>query len=136
MVGSLTIVISAMGLIWILGGSHEVLLSIAPKSVTTPIAIGIAEKIGGLPSLAAVLVILTGIIGAMAAPKLLQLMRINDDSIKGFAIGVAAHGIGTARALQISDMAGAFAGLAMGLNGLLTVTFRIKWRISSELLVL
>ena len=118
--GSLTAILSAMTLTWLLGGSHKTLLSMAPKSVTTPVAMGIAEKIGGLPSLTAVLVIMTGVIGAVSAPALLHLLRIRDDGVKGFAIGVASHGIGTARALQISELAGAFSGLAMGLNALLT----------------
>ena len=119
--GSLTAIVSAMGIAWLLGGSPKTLLSLAPKSVTTPVAMGIAEKIGGLPSLTAVMVIVTGVIGAVAAPALLKGLRIQDDAVKGFAIGVAAHGIGTARAFQISTLAGAFAGLAIGLNALLTV---------------
>jgi predicted murein hydrolase (TIGR00659 family) len=94
--------------------------SLIPRSVTTPIAMGIAEQIGGLPSLTAVLVILTGMIGALAAQGLLALLRIRDDSVCGFAIGMAAHGIGTARAFQLSQEAGAFSGLAMGLNGATT----------------
>ena len=118
--GSLTAILSAMGIAWLLGGSRQTLLSLAPKSVTTPVAMGIAEKIGGLPSLTAVMVIVTGVIGAVAAPALLKALRIQDDAVKGFAIGVAAHGIGTARAFQISSLAGAFAGLAIGLNALLT----------------
>ena len=118
--GSLTAILSAMGIAWLLGGSPQTLLSLAPKSVTTPVAMGIAEKIGGLPPLTAVLVIVTGVIGAVAAPAVLKGLRIRDDAIKGFAIGVAAHGIGTARAFQISSLAGAFAGLAIGLNALLT----------------
>ncbi len=118
--GSLTAILSAIGLAALLGASPRTLLSLAPKSVTTPVAMGIAEKIGGLPSLTAVLVILTGVIGAVAAPALLRGLRIHDDAIKGLAIGVAAHGIGTARAFQISTLAGAFAGLASGLNALLT----------------
>ena len=117
--GSLTAILSAMGIAWLLGGSPQTLLSLAPKSVTTPVAMGIAEKIGGLPPLTAVLVIVTGVIGAVAAPAVLKGLRIRDDAIKGFAIGVAAHGIGTARAFQISSLAGAFAGLAIGLNALL-----------------
>jgi predicted murein hydrolase (TIGR00659 family) len=121
LVGSLTAIVSAMGLAWLLGGSPRTLLSLVPKSVTTPVAMGIAEKIGGIPSLTAVIVILTGVVGAVAAPALLDWLRIRDDAVKGFAIGIAAHGIGTARALQISSMAGAFAGLAIGLNALLTV---------------
>jgi putative effector of murein hydrolase len=81
---------------------------------------GISERLGGLPSLTAVLVILTGIIGAILGPTILKLIRINDDRAMGFAIGVASHGIGTARALQINEVAGAFSGLAIGLNGLAT----------------
>lgn len=118
--GSLTAILSAMAIAWLLGGSPQTLLSLVPKSVTTPVAMGIAEKIGGLPSLTAVMVILTGVIGAVAAPALLKGLRIHDDAVKGFAIGVAAHGIGTARAFQISGLAGAFAGLAIGLNAVLT----------------
>ncbi len=118
--GSTTAILSAIGLAWLLRGSPQIVLSLAPKSVTTPVAMGIAEKIGGLPSLTAVLVILTGVLGAVVAPTLLNWLSIRDDAIKGFAIGVAAHGIGTARAFQISTLAGAFAGLAIGLNALLT----------------
>lgn len=128
--GSLTAMLSAMGIAWLLGGSPRTLLSLAPKSVTTPVAMGIAEKIGGLPSLTAVLVILTGVVGAVAAPALLEGLRIRDDAVKGFAIGVAAHGIGTARAFQISSLAGAFAGLAIGLNALLTTLLApliVRW---------
>lgn len=118
--GSLTASVSAIGLAWLLEGSPRTLLSLVPKSVTTPVAMGIAEKIGGIPSLTAVMVILTGVVGAVAAPALLDALRIRDDAVKGFAMGIAAHGIGTARALQISSLAGAFAGLAIGLNALLT----------------
>lgn len=118
--GSLTATVSAVGIAWALGASERTLLSLAPKSVTTPIAMGIAERLGGLPSLTAVLVILTGILGAMLATVTLNLLRIRDWSARGLAIGVAAHGIGTARAIQVNEVAGAFAGLAMGLNGLAT----------------
>jgi len=118
--GSLTAVISAVGIAMMLGASRESVRSLAPKSVTTPIAMGIAEKIGGLPSLTAVLVILTGIIGAMTATPLLNLLGLKDFAARGFAIGVASHGIGTARAFQVSELAGAFAGIAMGLNALAT----------------
>jgi predicted murein hydrolase (TIGR00659 family) len=118
--GSLAAVVSAIGIGWLLGASRETLLSLAPKSVTTPIAMGIAEKLGGLPSLTAVLVVATGILGAVLARGTLNLLRVRDDAVRGFAVGVAAHGIGTARAFQVSETAGAFAGLAMGLNGLLT----------------
>ena len=118
--GALTAVVSAVGSAWLLGASVPTQLSLAPKSVTTPIAMAVAERIGGIASLTAVLVIVTGIVGAVIAPALFRLLRVQDHPIQGFALGVTAHGIGTARALQISEEAGAFAALAMGLNGVVT----------------
>ncbi|WP_151704231.1 LrgB family protein [Nitrincola alkalilacustris] len=118
--GSLTAIISAVGIAWALGISGESLLSLAPKSATAPVAMGISDSIGGSPTLTAVLVLLTGVIGAVAATPLLNLLRIKDWRARGFATGVAAHGIGTARAFQVNDTAGAFAAVGMGLNALLT----------------
>ena len=118
--GAATAVASAVAVVTLLGGSDGAIASIAPKSVTTPIAMGISERIGGLPSLTAVLVIFTGIFGAIAVTPLLNLLRVTDWRARGFATGLAAHGIGTARAFQVNPVAGAFAGLAMGLNGLAT----------------
>lgn len=120
--GSLCAVLSAVVIGAIFGASDATLLSLAPKSVTTPIAMGVAERIGGIPSLAVVFVLTTGVIGAIGARWLFKLMGEQDHAIQGFAIGIAAHGIGTARALQISEQAGAFSALAMGLNGMLTAT--------------
>ncbi|MBN8454513.1 LrgB family protein [Accumulibacter sp.] len=119
-IGSLTAALSAVAIGALLGASRATLLSLAPKSVTTPIAMGIAERIGGLPSLTAVLVILTGVLGAILARYIYRALHIDDDAQRGFALGIAAHGIGTARAFQESEQMGAFAALAMGLNGLLT----------------
>lgn len=118
--GSMTAMLSAVFVGHWAGGSLPTLLSLAPKSVTTPIAMGIAERIGGHPSLAAVMVIATGILGAITAQTLFRWLKVKDDAVGGFALGVAAHGIGTARAFQISETMGAFAALGMGLNGLLT----------------
>lgn len=118
--GSATAIVSAMAVGRLLGASTPTILSLAPKSVTTPIAMGVAERIGGIPSLTAVLVILTGILGAVASRYLFDRVRIADPAARGLAIGVAAHGIGTARAFQMGEQTGAFAALAMGLNGLLT----------------
>jgi len=118
--GSITAALSAVGIAKLLGATPATVFSLAPKSVTTPIAMGVAEQIGGIPSLTAVLVILTGIIGAMGFPTLFKLLRIRDHAAQGFAVGVAAHGLGTARAFLISEEMGAFSALAMGLNGLLT----------------
>ena len=81
---------------------------------------GVAEQIGGLPSLTAVLVILTGIFGATFGTWTLNALRIKDWRARGFAVGIASHGIGTARAFQLNEVAGAFASLALGLNGLAT----------------
>jgi predicted murein hydrolase (TIGR00659 family) len=118
--GSATAVLAAVGIARLLGASRPTLVSLAPKSTTTPVAMGIAEKLGGLPSLTAALVILTGILGAILGPALLRLVRVRDPAAIGFAMGVASHGIGTARAFQLSERAGAFSGLGMGLNALVT----------------
>ncbi len=118
--GSTVAVVSALGLAVAFGIDGEVLASIAPKSATAPVALGISDRLGGSPTLTAVLVILTGIIGAIFATPLLNALRIRDWRARGFATGVAAHGIGTARAFQVNPTAGAFAGLGMGLNAVLT----------------
>ncbi|MCQ9374779.1 LrgB family protein [Methyloversatilis sp. XJ19-13] len=118
--GSVVSVVSVWLIAEAFGASDQVLRSLAPKSVTSPIGMGISEKIGGLPSLTAVLIMLTGIVGAVIGPALLKTTGTQDDAIRGFAIGMSAHGIGTARAFQISETAGAFSALAMGLNGVIT----------------
>ena len=116
----MTAMLSAVGIAWVLGVRGETLLSLAPKSATAPVAMGVSEAIGGSPTLTAVLVILTGIVGAIVATPLLNAIRITDWRARGFAVGVAAHGIGTARAFQVHPTAGAFAGIGMGLNALVT----------------
>lgn len=119
-VGSLTAALSAYAIGALLGASTPTVISLAPKSVTTPIAMGVAERLGGLASLTAVFVILTGIFGAIFADGILKRLGVKDDASIGFALGLASHGIGTARAFQLSEQTGAFAALAMGLNGLFT----------------
>ncbi|WP_298676500.1 LrgB family protein [uncultured Lentibacter sp.] len=118
--GSLAAVASAVAVLWVAGSREALMASIAPKSVTAPVAMGIAKELGGLPSLTAVLVIVSGIFGAMFGPLLLNLVGVKDWRARGLAIGTASHGIGTARALQVNETAGAFSGLAMGLNALAT----------------
>ena len=130
--GALTAIVSALAIAHMLGGSSETLASLAPKSATAPIAMGIAEQIGGLPSLTAGLVILTGILGAVFSTPLLGAFGMRDPQATGFALGLTSHGIGTARAFQIGECAGAFAAIAMALAGLamallappLTILFR------------
>ncbi len=120
LVGSVVALVSAVAIGAALGLRGETLLSLAPKSATAPVALGVSETIGGAPNLTAVLVILTGIIGAIVATPLLNLLRVRDWRARGLAVGVAAHGIGTARAFRVNETAGAFAGIGMGLNALLT----------------
>ncbi|SOE18774.1 predicted murein hydrolase (TIGR00659 family) [Hoeflea halophila] len=128
--GSLTAIGTAVGFGLLLGASRETLVSLAPKSATAPVAMGITEQLGGLPSLTAVLVILTGILGAILGPPLLSLIGIKDWRARGLALGTASHGIGTARALQAGELAGAFSGLAMGLNALATaILLPVLWRL-------
>lgn len=115
--GTLVATCSAVGITLLLGGSEELVRAIAPKSVTSPIALGIAEQIGGQPSLAAGLVLVTGVIGCQLAPLVFRLLGQQDPAVQGFTLGLAAHGFGTAWAFQMSAMAGAFAGLAMALTG-------------------
>jgi len=105
---------------WALDLPREAVLSLAPKSVTAPVAMGIADKIGGVPSLAAVFAVVTGLVGALSGKALFALLRIGTDPVgwmaRGFAMGTAAHGIGAARALQVNADAGAWAALALGLQ--------------------
>ena len=119
-VGCVVGVISTVLLGALLGASFESIMSMAPKSVTTPIAMGISEKMGGIPEFTAGIVVLTGIVGSLLATPIFKLCKIKKDYVKGFSLGVAAHGMGTSRAFQISDKAGAFPGLAMGLAGIST----------------
>lgn len=128
--GSLAAAGSAGLIAWWMGAGVDLIASLAPKSVTTPIAMGVAEQLGGLPSLTAALVIMTGIIGAAFGPWLLDRLRVRDEAARGLALGVASHGIGAARALQSSETAGAFAGVAIGVNGLLTAALApLIWRL-------
>jgi predicted murein hydrolase (TIGR00659 family) len=119
-VGSMTAIVSAVWLARAFGLDRAAMLALAPKSATAAIAMGIAEKIGGDPALTAVLTILTGITGAIIVTPLMNALRLRNYAARGFAAGLASHGIGTARAFQVDPLAGTFAGIALGLNGLLT----------------
>lgn len=118
--GSVTAVASVVVIGGLLGMPVAVLASLSPKSVTTPIAMSLAKTNGGIPALTAVFVMLTGVFGAVTVTPLMNALRIRDFAARGFAAGLAAHGIGTARAFQVDPMAGAFAGVALGLNGAVT----------------
>lgn len=110
----------AIALAAICGAPADVVGSLAAKSITTPIALEVSQLIGGHPALAAGAVAITGIVGVLAAPLVFRLFRITDDRIRGLALGLVAHAIGTARAFEYSERAGAYSSLALGLTGLLT----------------
>lgn len=120
LVGSLTAIVSSMGLAYLFKASLLTIKTVAVKSVTSPMAIGILEKVGGDTSLIASLVILTGVFGGMFSIQFFKMVKLEDPLACGFAMGLSAHGIGTARAFQESSEMGAFASLAIGLNGVVT----------------
>ena len=118
--GAIASIITTTTIILLMGGSEQLAITVAPKSVTTPIAIGLATKFGGIVPLTAAVVVMTGCFGAVVGPAFCRLLKINDPAAMGLAMGTAAHGIGTGRMLEIDLLGGAIAGLAIGLNGLIT----------------
>jgi predicted murein hydrolase (TIGR00659 family) len=116
--GAATSALSACAIAWALGAQPSSVVSIVPKSVTAPVAMGIADAIGGIAPLAAVLAVLTGILGASFGPALLQRIGVTDPVALGLAMGTTSHGQGTARALQEGEEVGAYSGLAMGVAAL------------------
>lgn len=120
LVGSVAAIVSIVVLAQLAGLPHDVMLALAPKSVTAGVAMGVSESLGANPSITAIAVVLTGITGAVVVTPLMNTFRITDFRARGFAAGLAAHGIGTARAFQVDTVAGVFAGVAMSLNALVT----------------
>ena len=119
-VGAFVAIVSAIGVAAAFGAPRVVLVSLAPKSVTAGVAMAVSESLGGLPPLTATLVIATGILGAVIVTPLMNALGIRDYAARGFAAGLASHGIGTARAFTVDPVAGVFAGVAMGLNAVAT----------------
>lgn len=119
-VGAVLAPLVAVVIALLLGGSNTVLIALTTKSVTTPVALALAQEIHGIQSLAAGVVAFTGIVGAVCGPGLLRRLHITDERVVGFSLGINAHAIGTVRALEISALCGAFSALAMGLCGALT----------------
>jgi predicted murein hydrolase (TIGR00659 family) len=119
--GSVVAVTTALLLPAATGETDALLATLAPKSSTAAVAVEVADKFGGVAGLTAVIVIATGVFGAVFGPTILRVVGVEDERAAGFALGVASHAIGTARAFQISDVAGAFASLGMILNALLTI---------------
>jgi len=119
-VGSVTAIVSAVAIGQLFDIPDPILIALAPKSVTAPVGMGITETLGGDPSLTAILIMLTGVTGSIMVTPLMNVLRMKDWRARGFAVGLASHGIGTARAFQVNSLAGTFAGIAMGLNALVT----------------
>lgn len=118
--GSVTAILTAVGAGLALGLPRDTIIALAPKSATAPVAMGVSQALGGDPALTAVLVIITGILGAVIVTPLMNALRIRDYAARGFAVGLAAHGIGTARAFSVDTLAGTFAGIAMAMNAVAT----------------
>lgn len=119
-IGCVTAVLSVIALGKLVGLSDEVLVSFLPKSATAGVAMAVSASLGGDPSLTAVLTVLTGIIGALVVTPFMNAFRIRDYAARGFAAGLTSHGIGTARAYEVDETAGLFAGIAMALNAVAT----------------
>lgn len=119
-VGAVVSIVLGVVLVRALGGDEELALTMAPKAATTPVSIALSEQVGGVPALTAVLTIVIGIVGAVAGPALLSLVRVRDARARGLAMGAVSHGVGTSRSLHDDETEGAFAGLSMGLSALAT----------------
>jgi len=118
--GAITAIVSMVGILVLFGAPRAILASAAPRATTTPVAMDMAAQLGGVPSLAAAIVLFAGIIGAMTATPLFNALKIRDYRARGFAVGVSAHGFGAARAFQVDSTAGAFASLGLALNAVAT----------------
>lgn len=119
LIGGSVAVASVVIAAWLIGLPAEVIYSLAPKSLTSPVAMGVAEKIGGIAPLAAIFTIITGVMGAMIGKTIFKIARIRSDAARGFALGTCSHGVGTASALMISPVAGAYAALALSVQAVL-----------------
>lgn len=120
LVGSATAIVSVMVFAEVAGLPRDIVLALAPKSVTAGVAMGISETVGANPAITVIATVLTGIMGAVVVTPAMNVFGITDFRARGFAVGLASHGIGTARAFQVDEVAGVFAGIAMGLNALVT----------------
>ncbi len=118
--GSLTSIVSGVAIVWALGGSRAVALSMVSKAVTTPIAMAISQQVGGIPALTAALAILGGVVAAVSGQSMLGRMRISDWRAHGLSAGVCGSGVAAAQVAPLHETAAAFAALGIGLNGLLT----------------
>ncbi|QMV42161.1 LrgB family protein [Cohnella cholangitidis] len=124
-VGTMSAMASAAALVWLLGGTKELMLTMMPKSATAPISIEVVRQLGGQPELGAVLTVLTGLLGSMIGPRLLRMAGLGEPLSLGAAIGTSSHGIGTARVLRESELVGGVSGFSMGVAGILTSIYAV-----------
>lgn len=124
-VGSLTSMTSVFVLGKMFGLDKELIVSLLPKSVTTPIAMSISEQLGGVAAVTVAAVIVTGIIGAMILPSIIKLLKIDNPIAEGLGIGTASHALGTSKALEIGEIQGAMSGIAIGVSGFMTVVYAL-----------
>jgi putative effector of murein hydrolase len=127
--GGVTSIVSAVAIARLLGADESIVGAMVVKSITAPIGMGVAERIGASPTLTAVFAVTTGILGAALARFVLDALRCREWWQRGFAIGIASHGIGTSRAFSVNPEAGTYAGLAMGLHGVLGAV-AIPWAVA------
>jgi predicted murein hydrolase (TIGR00659 family) len=128
--GGVTSIAVAVGVARLLGVDESVIGGFYAKSLTAPIAMGVAERIGASPTLTAVFAVTTGILGAALGRYVLNAVRVREWWARGFALGLASHGIGTSRAFSVNPEAGTYAGLAMGLHGVVGAMV-IPWVITA-----
>lgn len=119
--GSITSMGSVLVMSVLFGLSHKQYVTLLPKSITTAIGMGVSDELGGLVTISVAVIIITGILGNVLAVTICRLFRITDPVAKGLAIGAAAHAIGTSKAMEMGDIEGAMASLAIVVNGLITV---------------
>ncbi len=121
--GSIVGIVSVVAIADLMGATNEVIISLAPKSVTTPIAIEISSALGGIESLTAAVVVCVGILGAVIGYRTMSIIKLNDDISKGLAMGTASHAVGTAASMEVSPIHGVYATLGLIINGVLTSLF-------------
>ena len=121
--GSIVGIVSVVAIADLMGATNEVIISLAPKSVTTPIAIEISSALGGIESLTAAVVVCVGILGAIIGYRTMSIIKLRDDISKGLAMGTASHAVGTAASMEVSPIHGVYATLGLIINGVLTSLF-------------
>ena len=121
--GVLTSILSVLGLSYLFGLSHDLYVTLLPKSITTAIGMGVSEELGGIVTITVAVIIITGVLGNMIADVVYRVFRIKEPVAKGLALGTASHAIGTAKAMEMGPVEGAMSSLAIAVAGLLTVIF-------------